>query len=124
MIEMYKKKQREAKGFLDWLQGYTGVPIEEWRLKTIVKAYWAHGWDEIRRALRQNRKAIEQASGRNAEGREALETIQREFDQSVARLKPLLERIGNTDRVIDLIVYRLYGLSEEEVAIVEETVAR
>lgn len=124
MIEMNKEKQAEAKGFLDWLGGYTGVPIEDWRLKTHVKAYWEHPWDELQRALRQNRKSIERASGRNVEGREALETIQREFDQSVTRLKPLVERIGNTDRLIDLIVYRLYGLSEEEVAIVEGIVAK
>jgi hypothetical protein len=29
------------------------------------------------------------------------------------------ERIERTDRQIDLVVYRLYGLSDEEVAIVE-----
>jgi len=119
MIGMNKERQAEAKGFLDWLAGYIGLPIEDWRLKTTVKAYWKHGWDEMRRALRQNRKPIEKASGRNVEGREALETIQSEFDQSVAQLKPLLERIAATDRLIDLIVYRLYDLTEEEVAIVE-----
>ena len=32
----------------------------------------------------------------------------------------LVERIAATNRLIDLIVYRLYGLTEEEVAIVEE----
>ncbi len=122
MIEMNKKKKAEAKGFLDWLVGYTRLPIEDWRLKTRVKAYWQHGWDEVRRALRQNRKAIEEASGRNVESRETLEAIQKEFDQSVTRLEPLLERIASTDRLIDLIVYRLYGLTEEEVAIVEESV--
>jgi len=124
MTAMHKEKQAEAKGFLDWLAGYTGLPIEDWRLKTYVKAYWEHPWHEIRRALRQNRKAIEKASGRNVEGRQALEAIQSEFDQSVARLKPVLERIASTDRLIDLIVYRLYGLTEDEVAVVEESVGR
>lgn len=119
MIEMHEEKRAEAKGFLDWLGVYTGLPINEWRLKTIIQEYWQHDWDEIRQALRDNRKPIEKASGRNMEGREALEAIQREFDQSAARLKPLLERIASTDRLIDLIVYRLYGLTEEEVAIVE-----
>lgn len=119
MIEMNRDKQAEAKGFLDWLAGYTGLPIEKWRLKTIVKAYWEHDWDAIGRALSENRKGIEQASGQNVEGREALEAIQREYDQSVAKLEPLLQRIASTDRLINLIVYRLYGLTEEEVAIVE-----
>lgn len=35
------------------------------------------------------------------------------------RLHPLLVRIEATDRLIDLIVYRLYGLTESEVAVVE-----
>jgi len=35
------------------------------------------------------------------------------------KLGPLLLRIGEVDRLIDAIVYRLYGLTAEEVAIVE-----
>ncbi len=35
------------------------------------------------------------------------------------KLSPLLLRIGETDRLIDQVVYRLYGLSGAEVAIVE-----
>jgi len=52
-------------------------------------------------------------------GREAQERIQREYESSVGKLRPLLARIAATDRLIDLIVYRLYGLTEEEVAVVE-----
>ena len=32
---------------------------------------------------------------------------------------PLKQRIAATDRLIDQIVYRLYGLTDEEIAIVE-----
>jgi len=35
------------------------------------------------------------------------------------KLLPLLERIEKTDRLIDAVVYRLYGLTEEEIGIVE-----
>jgi hypothetical protein len=38
---------------------------------------------------------------------------------SVEKLAPLLLRIGEVDRLIDAIVYRRYGLTAEEVAIVE-----
>ena len=34
--------------------------------------------------------------------------------------KRLVERIASTDALIDQIVYRLYGLTEEEIAVVEE----
>jgi hypothetical protein len=122
MMEMNEKKQEETAGFLDWLAQLTGVPIDDWRLKSVLKAYWDHPWNEVQRTLRQNRTAIEKASGRNVEGRGAMDDIQREFDKSIAKLNPLLERIAWTDRLIDLIVYRLYGLTEEEVAIVEAAV--
>jgi hypothetical protein len=37
-------------------------------------------------------------------------------------LAPVLARIVATDALIDQVVYRLYGLSAEEVAVVEGTV--
>ena len=45
--------------------------------------------------------------------------MQAEFNASMAKLTPLLERIESTDKVIDQIVYRLYWLIEEEVGVVE-----
>jgi hypothetical protein len=38
---------------------------------------------------------------------------------SIAKLSPLKAKIAATNRLINLIVYRLYGLTEEEIAIVE-----
>jgi len=35
------------------------------------------------------------------------------------KLLPLRERIRQTDGLIDAVVYRLYGLTDEEIAIVE-----
>ena len=35
--------------------------------------------------------------------------------------RQLVQRIAATDRLIDQIVYRLYGLTEEEIAVVEKT---
>ena len=53
------------------------------------------------------------------EGREAQKRIRWEYEASMGKLRPLLARIAATDRLIDLIVYRLYGLTGEEVAMVE-----
>ncbi len=39
----------------------------------------------------------------------------------VDRLAPLMGRIEVTDRLIDQIVYKLYGLTEDEIKIVEES---
>jgi hypothetical protein len=42
------------------------------------------------------------------------------FLENVQEAGQLDEQIGFTDRLIDEIVYRLYGLTEEEIAVVEE----
>ncbi len=41
------------------------------------------------------------------------------YEQYRAQLAPLMRRIRRTDRLIDRVVYQLYGLTEEEIAVVE-----
>ena len=43
----------------------------------------------------------------------------RSFSQITKRVLPLKERLARTDRLIDQVVYRLYGLTEEEIGVVE-----
>ncbi len=43
-----------------------------------------------------------------------------EYEDSMATLRPLLARIEETNRLIDQVVYRLYGLSSEGVEIGEK----
>jgi len=118
MIEMNKEKQAEARGFLSWLADYTELPVEDWTLKTNLKTYYQHDWPEMRRVLDRNRRKITKV---NVQGREASDLIRDEWGTSVEKLRPLLARITATDRLIDLIVYRLYGLTEEEVKVVERS---
>jgi len=47
------------------------------------------------------------------------EDLRREFQESMEKLTPLLSRIEATDQLIDQVVYKLYSLTDEEVAIVE-----
>jgi len=51
--------------------------------------------------------------------REPQETIRGEFDSSVAKLRPIFETIDLTDKLIDQVVHKLYGLTEEEIRVVE-----
>jgi hypothetical protein len=121
MTRLHKEKQAEIKGFLTWLDSYLGVSIEDLKNKTKMREYWRTevGWDGFIGALEQNRRAIESAQGIDVAHREPRETIKAEFDKSVAKLKPLLEHIDLTDKLIDQIVYKLYGLTEAEIAVVE-----
>jgi hypothetical protein len=116
MIEMNKEKQAEVKGFLTWLERCIGAGIDGLRSKTKLRAYHEHDFETLLDVFRQNRRNLQV----NADARDVQETIESEFDKSTAKLTPLKERIAATDRLIDLIVYRLYGLTEEEVAIVED----
>jgi hypothetical protein len=65
--------------------------------------------------LRKNRKKLAVDPAR----REPVEALKAEFDGSMGKLGPLREKIRQTDELIDAVVYRLYGLTEEEIGIVE-----
>lgn len=65
--------------------------------------------------LRQNRRKLAVDPG----GRAFQERLQAEHAASLAKLLPLKQRLAATDRLIDRVVYRLYGLTAEEIAVVE-----
>lgn len=50
---------------------------------------------------------------------DGLSRLVKVYQQHAPRYRELVERIGRTDWLIDQIVYKLYGLTEEEIAIVE-----
>ena len=63
--------------------------------------------------LKKNRKKLAVDPARREPGPRA------EFVGSVGKLGPLRERIERTDGLIDAVVYKLYGLTDEEIAVVE-----
>ncbi len=68
------------------------------------------GWEGVKAEF-QARKAI--PSGKD------LQRLKRETEEALSELRPLYERIRETDELIDQIVYRLYGLTEDEITVVE-----
>ena len=115
MIEMNKQKQEETKRFLSWLDTEIGHQVDDLNRKTKIRDYHGNDFDSLLSALQANDKLINRIAHRS----EFQNDLGREFDQSMKTLEPLKARIAATDRLIDLIVYRLYGLTEEEVAVVE-----
>jgi hypothetical protein len=114
MLEMNKEKQKEIKGFLGWLEGYVGTKVEDLTPKTKIQSYYEHDYDGLLAVLKKNKKKLAIDPARREPG----EVLRAEFEGSLGKLLPLLERIRQTDELIDAIVYRLYGLTEEEVRIV------
>ncbi|MBC6933260.1 MAG: hypothetical protein DYG83_12050 [Candidatus Brocadia sp. AMX2] len=48
--------------------------------------------------------------------------LEKQFDRSISILEPVKARIKATDELIDEIVYRLYGLTSEEIKIVRQMI--
>jgi len=123
MITLNKDKQAETRGFLGWLAREIGAPLDDLTHKTRLQRYLgdyqkgeAHlTLDELLDILRANRRRLQV----DPSARAFQERLEQEYAASLGKLLPLKARLAATDRLIDLIVYRLYGLTEEEVATVE-----
>ncbi len=121
MIGMNKDKNAEIKGFLRWLEGEIGAPVEELANKTALKEYYAHDFEALAGALAKNKKKLKE--GYDPTRREPKDRLEQEFNASIGKLAPLMRGIEATDGLIDAIVYKLYGLTEEEIRIVEESIS-
>ncbi len=131
MIELNKAKQAKIAEFLEWLEvelevkpdkkGNTG--IDALTGKTKLKNYlgdYQKGeetlpFDELWAILRKNKNRIERNLSPTF-----MQDVKRAYEESLSDLLPIKEKLRLTDRLIDQIVYRLYGLTEEEIRIVEE----
>jgi len=123
MIEMNKEKHAEVKGFLQWLERETGAPVDSLTGKSRVQGYLGDyqkgeaplSLDGLLDILRKNARRLKA----DPSARAFQEALAGEYEASLSKLRPLKARLAATDRLIDLIVYRLYGLTDEEIAIVE-----
>lgn len=115
MTTMHREKAEEMSGFLRWLETELGTSIDALQKKTAIRNYHENSLQDLLQALRANSNAL----GEKVHEREFQQALRKEFEKSMGKLNPLQNRIAMTDRLIDHIVYRLYGLSEDEIAIVE-----
>lgn len=136
MIEMNKEKQNEIKGFLGWLESQLKIDpdtkgnlgIDGLAGKSQIKNYLGNYqkgeghlfFEDFWKILEKNKAKIQA----NLNSRELYETIKSEYENSLSKLLPLKQRLQKTDWLIDQIVYKLYGLSDEEIKIVEGSTGR
>jgi len=131
MIALNKQRQKKMKAFLAWLEaeleiapdakGHEG--IEALTGKTKLKNYLgdyqkgeeALSFDEIWSILRKTKNRIKRNLSPSF-----MQEVKRAYEESLSALLPIKERLCFTDGLIDQIVYRLYDLTEEEIAIVEK----
>jgi len=116
MIEMNKQKQVAVKDFLTWLEGEIGCLIDELSGKTIIQGFYEQAVDKCCETLGNNAKKLSV----DAKSPVFQEEFTQRYESQMAILRPLMERIQRTDELIDQIVYKLYGLTEEEIKIIED----
>jgi hypothetical protein len=132
MIAMNKQKGDEMRGFLAWLEREAGAKIEDLTGRSQLRNYpgdYQKGetplaFDDPLTSSGQSLLAILRKNSRklavDPSGRKFQESLKKEYEASLAVLLPLKARLAVTDRLIDQVVYRLYGLTEDEIAIVED----
>jgi hypothetical protein len=91
-------------------------------LKTKLDEFWKLEAADVFAHLRKNTKLLAAQNIRLTETAE--ENIRSRFSKAKEKLLPLEAEIGFTDHLIDQIVYRLYGLTEQEIQLVEENSKR
>lgn len=123
MIGLHRDKWSDIKRFLSWLEGQLGAQIDNLSGKTIIRNYLGNyqkgegelPFDEFLHRLHNNRSTIRA----NLSDPAFVHRLRQEYQASLEVLLPIKRRLKQTDRLIDQIVYKLYGLTDEEIAIVE-----
>jgi len=108
IILLNKKLQKEVDGFKYWVKKEFGV-----KLSKKLEKYYNLTTDEFIDEL--SKKKVDTKSRKNRE------YLEREFTESLAIIKPLIQGIEKTDNEIDQMVYELYGLNDDEIMIIEKS---
>ncbi len=90
MIEMNKKKNAEIKGFLDFLKGEIGAPIEELSNKTAIQEYYKYEFQKLIDVLVKNKKKLK--AGYDPKDPDPYRHLLKWHTDSVGKLAPLLKR--------------------------------
>lgn len=130
MTALHEERQAEMASFLTWLESELGCGIDELSGKTFVRAYHEQeeGVEKLLDVIEKNHPSktaldVSRPKGYRAES-PARQRIVEGYERSMETLRPILLQLELTDQLIDRIVYRLYSLTEEEIALVEESVGR
>ncbi len=131
MVRLNKEKRAAQKEFLDWLvttlrilpdkEGREGIDVLTGKARIAdypgdyQKGESPLAIEELLEILQKNKARL----GVSLSDTSLIDRIKKTYEESLQRVLPLKERLARTDRLIDQVVYRLYGLTEEEIAVVE-----
>jgi len=110
MTMTHQAKQETAKQFLTDLKDFHGIDAHALSPKAKLDEFWKLDVADLFGHFRANKVPLKESDE---------EKIRERFSKSKSVLVPLDSQIAFTDELIDQIVYRLYGLTPDEIKIVE-----
>jgi hypothetical protein len=123
MVAMNKQVLSEIRSFFNWLEYQVGMKLEDLNGKSNLqnllgdyqKGEEHFSINELLTILVKNKRrmAIDPSE------RGFQQALAKRYQQSLDILLPIKQRLAMTDRLIDQIVYKLYGLTDEDIAVVE-----
>jgi len=131
MIRLNKEKRAAQKEFLDWLvatlrispdkEGRKGIDVLTGKGKLndypgdYQKGESPLAFEELWEILQKNKGRL----GVSLSDAGLVERVRKGYEGSLERVLPMKDRLAKTDALIDQVVYRLYGLTEKEIGVVE-----
>jgi hypothetical protein len=129
MIRLNKEKRATTKCFLDWLVAtlkilpdrHEGIEVLTGKSKLLdypggyQKRESPLAFDELQHILLKNKARL----GMSLSDSRLMDEISMHYEDSLGQVLPIKERLARTDALIDQVVYRLYGLTEQEIRVVE-----
>lgn len=109
ILNLNEECNKEIKSFNKWL-------IRTFEIDKLSKKlvnYYILSFDEFLKELKKKKV--------NTKQRKTQDLLETEFNESVAIIHELQSKIDETDSKINQLVYELYGLTEEEISIIEES---
>lgn len=117
MLDAQKRKQEITQNYITWLESIIGAKVDDLTNKeTIRDPVKLKNIDELIKLLIKNRKKLKGFAPKRLA---AQQEITDDFNQCKAQIDSIAAEISKTDREIDSLVYKLYGLTSEEIEIVE-----
>jgi type I restriction-modification system DNA methylase subunit len=109
MLEFNRNLQDEVNSFKDWFMHSFNIE----KLSQKLEKYYELSFDDFLNEVKKKKVDVK--------SRDNYQTLKEEFEKSNTIINPLLQKIKETDNEIDQMVYNLYGLTPEEIQIIEES---
>jgi len=120
IIELNKQKNEVITEFIEWFEKELDTKIENMTHKKKLIFYYDLDCNEFLDVLGKNQAQLPIILSDRA----VQDSLRKVFEKNLAILSPLINKLKLVDELIDQVVYKLYGLTDEEIETVDTTIPR